>query len=246
MKNFTVMKHLPQIIKGHVIPVGAFYGHINLKFTRKVPTGKYTVTDKNGYIVYNTDGTEKIGYTYKLTQCEQAIYYSLETTETYKDNKGHEHFIVYIAYDNGDDNIKWHKTVLGENAATRKLQQFLTLRINNWLTANNSTWYDHIIEEPKINVDKHLIKQCRPHVKRAQSTFIYKGRPLNEYDECVPVKDRIPIVHSNLKACHPIDNKPIYHSKDRPYKSTRNDGDQSSKVLSCRIYHNDNTVTTVI
>lgn len=213
MKNFTVMKKQPQIIKGHIIPVGSFYGFINLKFSRKVPLKKYTVTDKDGYIVFNEDGTEKTAWTYRLTQCEQPLYYSVETTETYKDDKGREHLIAYIAYDDNSDIYRWHKTVLGGTALTKQLENFILLRINNWLAANNSTWFDHIIEEPKINVDKHLLKQVRPHVKRAQSTFIYKGRPLNEYDECVPVRERQPIIHTNIGKMHPVDERPVYSSR---------------------------------
>lgn len=232
MKKISVAKN-QQIILGHVIPTDAVYGKFTFSYNRRVITGYRFVTDKTGKRIFNSNGTPKMKPIIKEVPTTNTLVYSVESFLDYifKDGK---HLYAWVLYDNAK---KWQEIVLGDTPTTRALEELVRSFIK-----------EHALSEPKMaHVKTKNTRTLAPKFRQAnQFDNVFRMRPENVHDINENVKPRSAIVHTNLKACHPIDNKPIYHSKDRPYKSTRNDGDQSSKVLSCRIYHNDNTVTTVI
>ena len=106
MKNFNILSN-QQRICGRILPANAIYGALTLKYTRKVPLEKYRVTDKNGHLVFNADGTEKYAYKTRRENCAEQIVYSIETTKMYRDNMGVSHFIVQLGRKNknGDMNF---------------------------------------------------------------------------------------------------------------------------------------------
>ena len=163
MKAFSRMT-CQQIINNHVVPTGAFYGKINLKYTRSIKIGESYVTDEKGYLVFNKNGSPKQVYQYKSENCEQLLYYSLETTKTYKDDKNNNWFTVWIAFENNDNlPVRWHEETLGGNALTRELQRFLSKKITQYLINNNMNWSDVVIKRPHVNmINSVLPKAYKP------------------------------------------------------------------------------------
>ena len=159
-----------QIICNHIVPTGAFYGKVNLKYTRRIKVREYYITDEKGYLVFNEHGSPKCGYQYKIEHCEQRLYYSLETTKIYIDHKKNKWFTVWIAYGNDDSlPLRWHEETLGGNALTKELQRFLNDRVTQYLINNNMDWDDLIISRPHINkADTVVVKALS-----VQRDFIY-------------------------------------------------------------------------
>ena len=234
MKKITVAKN-QQIIFGHIVPTGAVYGKFSFSYNRRVVTGYEFVTDKNNRRVFNKNGTPKMRAVVKEVPTKNTVTYSVESFIDYsfKGDK-HRHLYAWVLFDGGK---KWQEIALGGTPVTQELEKMVRDFIK-----------EHTLCEPKIaHVKTKNTRTLAPKFRQAnQFDNVFRMRPENVHDINENVKPRSAIIHTNMDKLHPIDNKPIYHSKDRPYKSTRNDGDQSSKVLSCRIYHNDNTVTTII
>lgn len=201
-----------QIIHGHVVPTGAFYGKIALKFSRKVRTGKkYVVTDKDGYTIFDADGKPVERNIFRLEKCCQTVLYSIEKTKLYKDEKGRLHFYAYISYDNNDGILKWHEEILGGSSLTKELERFIAKRLALWLNANNKTWESLVINAPCVKTPIHAMV---PQRKKAQTQFIYRGYGYAIRSDIIneDVKPKMAIIHTNMDKCHPINEREIYHS----------------------------------
>ena len=169
MKQFNRMQ-LQQIIHNHIIPTGAFYGKITLKYSRRIIVDEYQLTDENGQPIFYQDGSPIKGHRYMTENCAQQLYYSLETTKTYKDSNNHNWFTVWIAYDNNDNlPLRWHEETLGGNALTKELQRYLYKCISRYLLRKDMKWSDIVIDRPHVN----LIKTIVPKARKAQSEYIY-------------------------------------------------------------------------
>lgn len=200
MKNFNILTN-QQRICGRILPANAIYGALTLKYTRKVPLEKYRVTDKNGHLVFNADGTEKYAYKTRRENCAEQIVYSIETTKLYRDDKGVSHFIVQLGRKNKNGDIIWREHVLGDCALTRELEKFLTVKIISsglW-----SQWNKYEIAEVKLS-ERRAIYNSAPKRRDVQKDYVLKGRfgyyvnpnVINE-----DVKARTPLVRTNLDKC---------------------------------------------
>ena len=200
MKNFNILTN-QQRICGRIVPANAIYGSLTLKYTRKVPLEKYRVTDKNGHLVFNTDGTEKYAYKTRRENCAENIVYTIETTKLYRDNMGISHFIVQLGRKNKNGDIIWREHVLGDCALTRELEKFLTAKIIGsglW-----SQWDTYKIEEVRMS-ERRAVHNSAPKRREVQKDYTFKGQfgyyvnpnVINE-----DVKPRTPIVHTKLDKC---------------------------------------------
>lgn len=230
MKIFNRAIH-QQIIHGHVIPCGAFYGKVHLKYEKRTPLEKRIVRDKNGNIIFTKDGLPKTRIRWRIEQCADTVYYSVETLHKMDGN-----FIAYIAYENNGEKLHWCKRALGECVATRELNNFITKKVNEYLTANHTTWKALVIHTPHV-AD---LRDCNlPKRKEAQKQYIYRGIPMRNPDD-TDVKPRMPIVKTNMDKLHPIDERPVIKVETRSY--------DDSKVVhptnSGYIRNEDGTVTT--
>lgn len=202
MKTFNRAVH-QQIVRGHVIPQGAFYGKVTLKYEKRTPLEKRVVRDKDGNIIYAKDGTPKMRIKWRIEQCTDTLYYSVETLKKMSGN-----YIAYIAYENNDEKLHWSKRALGECVCTRELNNFIAKKIDEYLTANHTTWESLIIHVPHVNDFRGI----GPKRKEVQKVYIYRGIPMRNPDD-TDVKPRMPIIHTNMDKLHPIDDKPVYSSR---------------------------------
>lgn len=220
MKKFNILAN-QQRICGRIMPTNAIYGALTLKYTRKVPLEKYRVTDKNGHLVFNADGTEKTAWKTRRENCAEKIVYSIETTKMYRDNMGVSHFIVQLGRKNKNGDIIWHEHVLGDCALTRELEKFLTVKIvasGLW-----SQWDKYEIAEVKLS-ERRAIHNIVPKRKNAQNDYLYKGQfgyAVNPNIINENVKARTPIVHGNMDKLHPIDERPIVRVKTHSYDDSK-------------------------
>ena len=210
MKTFNIMQ-AQQRIYGRIIPANAFYGKINLTFPYKVPIKKYRITDKNGHLVFNSDGTVKEAYKTRLEKRTETVVYSIETTKLYKDNKGMSHFIIQLGRFNENGEVFWQERVLGDSALTRELEKFLQQKIiglGYW-----SQWDKYKIGTVKLS-ERNSIYKMSPRRKESQQEMIYHGIPMKNPND-TDVKPRIPIVHTNLDKCK--NNTATHEQYTSPY-----------------------------
>lgn len=214
MKNFNIMKN-QQRICGRIIPTNAIYGSLTLKYTRKVPIEKYRVTDKDGHLVFNADGTEKTAWKTRRENCAEKIIYSIETTKMYRDDKGISHFYVQLGRKNKNGDIIWREHVLGDCALTRELEKFLTVKIvENGLW---SQWDTYKIEDVRMS-ERRTIHNSAPKRREVQKDYLFKGQYgyfVNPNIINEEVRPRMPIVKTNMDKLHPVDSRPIYSSKTK-------------------------------
>ena len=209
MKIFNRAIH-QQIIHGHIVPCGAFYGKVHLKYEKRTPLEKCIIRDKNGNIIFGKDGLPKTRIKWRIEQCADTVYYSVETLHKMDNN-----FIAYIAYENNGEKLHWCKRALGECVATRELNNFITKKVDKYLTANHTTWEALVIHTPHV-AD---LRDCNlPKRKEAQKQYIYRGIPMRNPDD-TDVKPRMPITHTNMDKLHPLDERPIVAVKAKATKT---------------------------
>lgn len=213
MKTFN-RAEFPNNIYGRIIPVGAFYGKINLVYMRKVTVGKYRVTDKDGYLVFNSDGTPKTGYKTRLEKCHSTVIYSIENFHLYKDQAGNNWFRAHILYEGA---TKWQETILGESALTRELNKYIAKGISDWCEKTGKPFTSLVCDLPSIKSKNNYV----PKRRNVKVDYLYRGKPgyaTNPHIMTDNIKPRSAIVHTNMDKLHPVDNRPIYRPKNRPYK----------------------------
>lgn len=173
MKQFNVLNN-QQIIEGLLMPKNCVYGHIDLKYTAKIDTGKIRVIhDKNGYPVYNQDGTEKVRKVWRNEQRTQSVTYCVMDLKPHK--FGNEHaFYAWIKTPGG----RWHETPLVRNAWMRELNNFISRKISAHCAQAGTTLVNMFMAcnaTPKVN-NTHEVAVAATHRREVMRTSVYEGR----------------------------------------------------------------------
>lgn len=230
MKIFTRMEQQHRI-DGHLIPSGAFYGRLNLRYTDKIKVGERKIYDKNGHALFRADGTQVVRNVYKLTDKQIEVTYSLEDLfpVTFKDGK------FFRAWYKITRDGKWREGVLCSNAVTRELNKFLAEKLAEYCARNNCTLYDLCkgVSRPHLNRVRQVAESAA-HRREVQTDFIYKGgegglirssRAINEVVQFAPEGASIPTVLAKHREAFTggIDERPIISRKRPDFKMVGND-----------------------
>lgn len=230
MKIFNVMTQQHRI-DGHLIPSGAFYGRLNLRYTDKIKIGVRKIYDKNGHAIFRADGTQVIRNLYRLVDKQVEVTYSLEDLfpVSFKDGQ------FFRAWYKITRDGKWREGVLCANAVTRELNVFLVKKLQEYCTQNNCTLYDLCkgVARPHLNRTRQ-VAQTAAHRREVQTDFIYKGgegglirssRAINEEVRFAPEGASIPTVLAKHKEAFTggIDERPIISRKRPDFKMVGND-----------------------
>lgn len=225
MKIFTRMEQQHRI-DGHLIPSGAFYGRLNLRYTDKIKIGVRKIYDKNGYPVFRADGMQVVRNVYKLTGKQIEVTYSLEDLfpVTFKDGQ------FFRAWYKIDRDGKWREGVLCSNVITCELNKFIAGKLAEYCKQNNCTLYDLCegVSRPHLNRTRQ-VAQSAAHRREVQADFIYKGgegglirssRAINEEVTFVPEGASIPTVLSKHREAFTggLDERPIISRKRPDFK----------------------------
>lgn len=170
MKKFNVAKQ-PQEILGRKFPANTVYGHIMLKYTVKVPTGKtYRVTDKHGHLVLDKDGNPMIRYCTRAENRTQEVYYAVQDFQPQSFADG----AYFHAWIKTTMDARWHETVLCRNAWMKQLNIFIAQKMRDNGIDLTAAWFNTGI---KIHSSKtaHKVAQNAAHRREVQNRFIFEG-----------------------------------------------------------------------
>lgn len=230
MKMFNVMSQQHRI-DGHLIPSGAFYGRLNLRYTDKIKIGERKIYDKNGHALFRADGTQVTRNVYRLVDKQVEVTYSLEDLfpVTFKDGQ------FFRAWYKITRDGKWREGVLCSNAVTRELNKFLAEKLAEYCAQNNCTLYDLCkgVARPRLNRTRQVAESAA-HRREVQTDFIYKGgegglirssRAINEEVRFAPEGASIPTVLAKHKEAFTggLDERPIISRKRPDFKMVGND-----------------------
>ena len=173
MKIFGKMTR-QQFVDGHLIPTNAFYGRLILKYTDRVFTGKIRfVFDKNGYPLFNEDGTQKSRKVYKRVEKAVEVTYSLEDL-----------FPVTIGkkscfkawYKVGRDGRWRDESVLNHNALEVELNNFIVRKVQEYCAQNNCGLFDlcTAVQRPHLNRTRQCAQDAAGR-REVQRRYIYTG-----------------------------------------------------------------------
>lgn len=225
MKIFSLMEQQHRV-DGHLIPSGAFYGRLNLRYTDKIKIGVRKIYDKNGHAIFRADGTQVVRNLYRLVDKQVEVTYSVEDlfTVTFKDGE------FFRAWYKITRDGKWREGVLCANAITRELNKFLAKKLQEYCAQNNCTHYDLCegVSRPHLNRTRQ-VAQSAAHRREVQTDFIYKGgegglirasRAINEEVTFVPEGASIPTVLSKHREAFTggLDERPIISRKRPDFK----------------------------
>ena len=158
MKIFGIMK-CQSIIDRHIIPTGAVYGKLNLKYTDKEFTGKVRpIFDKDGYPLFNKDGTQKTRRVYRYIDKQATILYSVE--DLFLVSVGDKTY--FKAWYKINDSA-WHdESVLNHNALEVELNNFIARKIQAYCAQNKCGHFDlaMAIQRPHINHAREMSRQA--------------------------------------------------------------------------------------
>lgn len=208
MKQFNIVKN-QQIVFGHIIPKNAIYGKFTYNGVYKKPVdGAFeTVKNKHGKVVFTKDGMPKMRQVYKLVPFKNTVIYSLEDFKEYRrsNNKFCQIYILYA------DSQKWTLANTDDNATLEKLYEFIKNRLKD------QGQYLRLLKSPeKPCINGNAITM--PKRRNLQKDYLYRGIPMKNPDDTDVKFNTHCSGSSNLKACHPIDDRPVYRPKNRPYK----------------------------
>lgn len=173
MKHFNVLNN-QQVIDGLLMPKNCVYGHIDLKYTAKIDTGKTRpIYDKNGYPVYNQDGTPKVRKVWRNEQRTQSVTYCVMDLKPIKFENVYA-FKAWVKTDN-----KWHETPLVRNAWMRELNNFISHKISAHCAQSGTTLVNMFMAcnaTPKVN-NTHEVAVAATHRREVMlHTSVYEGR----------------------------------------------------------------------
>lgn len=173
MKIFNRMTR-QQFVDGHLIPTNAFYGRLVLKYTDRVFTGKVRlIFDKDGYPLFNADGTQKTRKVYKRVNKAVEVTYSLE--DLFPVSVGnHTYFKAW--YKIGRDGHWRDESVLNHNGLEVTLNNFIVTKVQEFCTQNKCGLFDicTAVERPHLN-RTHECAQQAAHRREVQKSYIYTG-----------------------------------------------------------------------
>ena len=176
MKIFGKMEQQHRI-DGHLIPSGAFYGRLKLRYTDKIKTGTRLIFDKDGYPVFRQDGTQVTRNVYKRVNKTVEVTYSLENL--FPVSIG-ESVCFQAWYKVGRDGV-WHdETPLNRNALTVELNNFLVRKIEKYCEINKCGLFDLCtgVSRPHLNKTRQ-VAQSAAHRREVQTNYLFKGYGLN-------------------------------------------------------------------
>lgn len=158
MKVFSIMK-CQSIIDRHIIPTGAIYGKLNLKYTDKEFTGKVRpIFDKDGYPLFNKDGTQKMRRVYRYVDKQTTVLYSVE--DLFLVSIGNNSYLkAWYKINDGS----WHdESVLNHNPLEIELNNFIARRIQTYCEQNKCSHFDlaMAIQRPHINHAREMSRQA--------------------------------------------------------------------------------------
>lgn len=154
MKTFGFMTE-QQNIDGHNIPANAVYGRLNLSYMDKHFTGKTRpIFDKNGYPVFNADGTPATRKVFKLIPKKVEVTYSVEDLFPVTMSDG----IFFRAWYKIGRCGKWHEDVLCLNQITRELNKFIAGKLQGYCDDNNKTLFDLCTRVESVKTDSNRKK----------------------------------------------------------------------------------------
>lgn len=169
MKKFSIAKQ-PQEILGHKFPANTVYGHVMLKYTIKIPTGKtYRVTDKHGHLVFDKDGSPMIRYCTRAENRTQKVYYAVQDFQpcAFKDGA------YFRAWIKTTMDGYWHETVLCRNAWLKQLNTFIAQKMRDNGINLATAWFN---TDVRVHTNKaHETAQSAAHRRETPRTFIFEG-----------------------------------------------------------------------
>lgn len=232
MKIFGKMTR-QQFIDGHLIPTNAFYGRLILKYTDRVFTGKIRpIFDKNGYPLFNEDGTQKTRRVYKRADKSVEVTYSLEDL-----------FPVTIGkkscfkawYKVGRDGRWRDESVLNHNALEVELNNFIVRKMQEYCAQNKCGLFDlcTAVQRPHLNRTHQCAKSAAGR-REVQTSFVYSGgegqllrarHAINETLKFNPKGSSIKGVMATHKQAFTggIDERPIIRQVKKSFKMVGNE-----------------------
>ncbi len=173
MKIFGKMTR-QQFVDGHLIPTNAFYGRLVLKYTDRIFTGKVRlIFDKDGYPLFNEDGTQKTRKVYKRVEKAVEVTYSLE--DLFPVSVGnHTYFKAW--YKVGRDGHWRDESVLNHNALEVTLNNFIVRKVQEYCTMNNCGLFNLCtgVERPHLNRTRQTAQSATGR-REVQKRYIYTG-----------------------------------------------------------------------
>lgn len=231
MKQFNIAKN-QQIVFGKIIPKNAIYGKFSLNWEYKTKVGFKVVKDKRGNTRFNKNGMPIVRNKYKIEQLHNSCVYCLESLETFHHTDA---FCLgaYVLFENAKT---WQYMHLGGSYFLNELNKFIA---KNILEYSRSTGIEIIrihtaIEEPCINGSKI----AKPKRRNVPTEYIFRGYGYAIRSDIIN-EDVTFNAHcsaaSNLKKCHPVDERPIVALKSRkPYE--RPNEDSKSRTVAIHTY----------
>lgn len=178
MKVFGFMTE-QQNIDGHEIPANAVYGRVNLSYMDKHFTGKTRpIFDKNGYPVFNADGTPAMRKVFKMIPKKVEVTYSVEDLFPVTMSDG----VFFRAWYKIGRCGKWHEDVLCLNQITRELNKFIAGKLQGYCDENNKTLFDLCTRVKSVKTDsnrkKYKMARAAAPRRKVQTTdnMIFRGR----------------------------------------------------------------------
>lgn len=203
MKKISVCKN-QQIIFGHVVPTGAVYGKFTYTYDRRIITGYTYVYDKNNRQIFNKNGTPKMRAIIKEVPTKNTVMYSVESFHTFGSGN---HMFAWILYENSSN---WREIPLGDTPTTKALEEL----VRNYIK-------EHTLLEPaEPHVKTKNIESLTPKFRQAnQFDPVFRMRPENTSSINEELKFNTHCsAASNLKKCHPIDERPMVTVKAKSPK----------------------------
>lgn len=169
MKKFDTTKQ-PQEILGRKFPAGTVYGHIMLKYTVKIPTGKiYRVTDKHGHLVLDKDGNPMIRHCTRAENRMQEVWYAVQDFQPQSFADG----AYFRAWIKTAIDAHWHETVLCRNAWLKQLNTFIAQKMRDNGINLATAWFN---TDVRVRTNKaHETAQSAAHRRETPRTFIFEG-----------------------------------------------------------------------
>lgn len=179
MKLFNRLKNQDTIYQ-KTFPTGTFFGKINLTYSYKKPTGKTVqMFNKDGYPIFNKNGTPKTRPVFKITTEKKLVVYAITDLQPVIMKDGAAYFRAFISTDN---NQKFHETVLCRNAWMKELNIFLHKKLQEYCVENNTTmsnlWLECGLVHTSNRAKRHLAEKAA-HRREVQRDYLFRGFGLN-------------------------------------------------------------------
>lgn len=233
MKIFGFMTE-QQNIDGHDIPANAVYGRLNLSYTDKHFTGKTRpIFDKDGYPVFNADGTPATRKVFKMIPKKVEVTYSVEDLFPVTMSDG----IFFRAWYKIGRCGKWHEGILCVNQITRELNKFIAGKLQGYCDDNNKTLFDLCTRVESVKTDsnrkKHQMARAAAPRRKVQTAddMPFRGHMCYALNSSIMTDDGRPkaSMSKSVIATHKqafsggIDERPVIRIAQKQYKMKGNE-----------------------